>query len=57
MWRGGNKLTYRENRNNPEGSRRVDDLTRWFQQKLDGVVDSAPSDKRCEVLDEELAFE
>ena len=22
-WRGGNKMTYRENRNNAEGSRRV----------------------------------
>ena len=27
-WRGGNKMTYWENRNNPEGGRRVDDPTR-----------------------------
>ena len=28
-WRGGNKITYRENLNCPEGSRRVTDPTRW----------------------------
>ena len=28
-WRGGNKMTYQENRNNVEGSRRVGDPTEW----------------------------
>jgi len=29
-WRGGNKMTYQENHNNPKRSRRVDDPIRWF---------------------------
>ena len=28
-WRSGNKMTYWENCNNSEGSRRLDDPTRW----------------------------
>ena len=57
-WRGGNKMTYRENRNNPEDSRRVYDQVDSVKRKLDGVVDSMiPPDKGCEVLDGELTHE
>ena len=44
-------MTYRENGNNPDGSRRVDDHTRCVKRKLDDVVDSVPPDKGFEVLD------
>ena len=44
-------MTNRENCNNPEGSRRDD---KW---KLDGVVNSVPPEKGCEVLDGELTHE
>ena len=47
-------MTYRENRNNPEGNRRVDDLAR---RCYGGVVDCFTLDKGCEVLDEELTHE
>ena len=47
----------RENRINPEGTRSVDDPTRWCKQELDGVVGSVPPGKGCEVLDGELTLE
>ena len=50
-------MTYQENRNSPEGNRKVDDPTRWCWRKLDGVVDSVSSDKGSEVLDGELSHE
>ena len=46
-------MTYQEN-HNPEGSRRVMIPPDGVKQKLDGVVDSAPPDKGCEVLDVKL---
>ena len=55
-------MTKWENHHNPEGSRRVDGPNRWCQaiigwssrQKMEGVVDSVPPEKGCQVLDEEL---
>ena len=44
-------MTYRENCNNPEGSRRVDDVIRWCNRKLDRVLDSVTPDKGYEMLD------
>ena len=50
-------MTFQENRTNSKGSRRSNDPTRWCEVKLDGVVDSVPPDKGCEVLNEELTHE
>ena len=50
-------MTYCENCNKHEGSRRVDDPPNGVKCKLDGVVGSAPPDKGCEVLDGELTQE
>ena len=50
-------MAYRENCNNPERSRRVDDPTRRCSVKLDRVVDSVPPFKGCKVLDGELTHE
>ena len=50
-------MTYRENRNNHEGSRRVGYPTSWFLAKMNAVVDSVSPDKGCEVLDGELNHE
>ena len=46
-------MTYWENHNNPEGSRRVYDPTKWCKAKI-GWSDSVPPDKGREVLDGEL---
>ena len=50
-------MTYRQNRSNPEGNIRVGDPTDRVRRKLDGVVDVAPPDKGCEVLDGKLTHE
>ena len=50
-------MIYSENHNNPEGSRRVDDTSDGVKRKLDGVADSVPPEKGCEVLDGELTHE
>ena len=50
-------MTYRENRNNPERSRRVMIPPDGIKRILDGVVESVPPDKGCEVLDGELTHE
>ena len=50
-------MTCWENRNNPEGSRRVDDPTRWCSVKIGWSGRCVPPGKGCEVLDEELAQE
>ena len=50
-------MIYRENRKNPERSRRVNDHTRCVKQKLGAVVDSAPPDNGCVVLDGELTHD
>ena len=50
-------MTYWETRNNPEGSRRVDDPTDGVERKLDVVVDRVPPDKGCELLDKKLTNE
>ena len=57
MWRGGNNRTYRENRNNPEGNRRVDDSPDGVKRRFDGVADRVPPDKGCEVLHGKLTHE
>ena len=56
-WKGDIKMTYWENHNNPKGNRELmipPDIVKW---KLDGVVDSVPPDKACQVLDGELTHE
>ena len=40
-WRGGNKMTYRENCKNPEGGKGVDHPTRWCLVKIGW------SDRQC----------
>ena len=57
MWRGGNNMTYRENRNNPEGNRRNDDPPDGVKRRFDGVADRVPPDKCCEVLHGDLTHE
>ena len=43
-------MTYRESRNNPEGSRKLIIPPDGVQRNLDGVVESVPPEKFCEVL-------
>ena len=50
-------MAQRENRNNPEGNRRLDNPTRFCKRKLDGVVGTVPPDKGRNVLDSELTHE
>ena len=50
-------MTYQENCNNLDGSRRVDYPIKLLKRKLDEVLDSVPPNKECEVHDRELTHE
>ena len=50
-------MIYRGNRNNPERVKELMSSPDGVKQKFDGVVDSVPPDKGCEVLDGELTHE
>ena len=56
-WKDGNRKTYRENSNNLKEVEELMIPSGGVRQKLDGVVDSFPPDKGCEMLDGELTHE
>ena len=56
-WRGGNKLTYQEIPNNPEGSKVLMIAPFGVKQKIGRSGRQCSPDKGCEVLGGELTHE
>ena len=56
-WRGDNKMTYKKIATTQKEVEELMIPSGGVRQKLDGVVDSVPPDRGCEVLHWELTHE